>query len=106
MAKFQKGVTYLAIILFLAFMALIAVMMMKAKSEQIFPANVPPCPDYYEYQDDGSCKNVKGLGNGSCSDPAVFNAQKYKGENGRLAKCKYARKCGIEWDGITNVGLC
>ena len=42
-------------------MALIAVMMMKGKSEQIFPANVPPCPDYYEYQDDGSCKNVKGL---------------------------------------------
>ena len=62
--------------------------------------------DYYEYQDDGSCKNVKGLGNGSCSDPARFSAQKYKGENGRLAKCKYARKCGVEWDGITNVGLC
>ena len=42
---------------------------------------------YYEYQDDGSCKNVKGLGNGSCSDPARFSAQKYKGDNGRLAKC-------------------
>ena len=106
MAKFQKGVTYVAIILFLAFMALIAVMMMKAKEQQIFPANVPPCPDYYEFQDDGSWKNVKGLGNGSCSDPAVFSAQKYKGPNGRLAKCKYARKCGVEWDGITNVGLC
>ena len=40
MAKFQKGVTYVSIILFIAFMALIAVMMMKAKEQQIFPANI------------------------------------------------------------------
>ena len=106
MAKFQKSVTYVTVIIFLAFMALIAVMMMKAKGDQIFPANVPPCPDYYEVQDDGSCKNVKGLGNGSCSDPAVFEAQKYKGTGSRKAKCEYAKKCGVEWDGITNVGLC
>lgn len=106
MAKFQKSITYTAIAIFLVFMALVAVMMMQAKSSQIFPANVPPCPDYYEVQDDGSCKNVKGLGNGSCSDPAVFSEAKYKGVNGRKHKCDYARKCGIEWDGITNVGLC
>ena len=35
-----------------------------------------------------------------------LEAQKYKGSGSRKAKCEYAKKCGVEWDGITNVGLC
>ena len=61
----------------------------------------------FEILDDGACKNVKGLGTGVCTDPANFSAKKYQGIAGRKAKCKWAKGCGVEWDGITNVqGLC
>ena len=105
--SFQSGVTYAAIVIFIIFMALVAMMMMRAKADQVFPSNVPPCPDYFEILDDGACKNVKGLGTGVCTDPANFSAKKYQGIDGRKEKCKWAKGCGVEWDGITNVqGLC
>ena len=55
--SFQSGVTYAAIVIFIIFMALVAMMMMRAKADQVFPSNVPPCPDYFEVLDDGACKN-------------------------------------------------
>ena len=47
--SFQSGVTYAAIVIFIIFMALVAMMLMRAKADQVFPANVPPCPDYYDF---------------------------------------------------------
>ena len=62
--SFQSGVYLAAIVIFIIFMALVAMMIMRAKADQAFPSNVPPCPDYFEVLDDGACKNVKGLGTG------------------------------------------
>ena len=50
------------------------------------------------------CVNIKKLGNG-CK---TFNPKdpKYYGAQGKIEKCKWAKNCGVVWDGITNVGLC
>ena len=59
-------------------MALVAMMMMRAKADQVFPSNVPPCPDYFEVLDDGACKNGR-FRNRVYTDPANFSAKKYQG---------------------------
>ena len=50
------------------------------------------------------CINEKKLGKG-CK---IFNpkASKYQGARGKIEKCKWAKNCGIVWDGITNANLC
>ena len=45
---FQKQVAYVAFIIFLILMALTALMMAKFKEHQLYPPEVPPCPDYWE----------------------------------------------------------
>jgi len=103
---FQKQVAHAALIVFLIIMALMALMMAKFKEHQLFPPEVPPCPDYWTYED-GKCKNVKDLGNGSCNSDEPFSAKKYQGLKGRKEKCKFAKQCNITWDGLTNVkGTC
>ena len=104
---FQKQVAHAALIVFLIIMALMALMMAKFKEHQLYPPEVPPCPDYWTYED-GMCKNTKGLGNKGvdCGDKK-FTAKKYQGVKGREERCKFAKQCEIEWDGLTNVkGTC
>ena len=107
MAKFQKTVAYTALVIFIILMALMALMMAKARENQLFPPEVPPCPDYWEVLGNNKCNNIQGLGNGQCDGEHSFKAQKYQGYKGRKEKCKFAKQCNIEWDGISNVpGVC
>ena len=101
MASFQKTVLWVAIIIFICLMVLIAVMMNSAKSTMAFPPQIGACPDYWQKLLDGTCQNVQGLGN-ECGGPIDFNKPEYQGNEGLKKKCKFAKGCGIEWDGITN----
>jgi hypothetical protein len=57
--------------------------------------------------DDGQCNNIHGLGNSSnCMGKKPFSAKKWQGMKGRKEKCKFAKQCDIEWDGISNTGIC
>ena len=104
---FQKNVAKSALFVFLIIMALMALMMAKFKEHQLYPPEVPPCPDYWTAKEGGKCENVKGLGNGSCKGEHGFSAKKYQGLKGRKERCDFAKQCGIEWDGLTNVkGTC
>lgn len=100
---FQKQVAYVALVIFIILMALMALMMAKAKEHQLYPPEVPPCPDYWENLGDHKCKNTKGLGNGQCDGEHSFKAKKYQGYKGRKEKKEFAKQCQIEWDGISNV---
>lgn len=100
---FQKQVAYVALIIFLILMALTALMMAKFKEHQLYPPEVPPCPDYWENLGDHKCKNSKGLGNGKCDGEHSFKAKQWQGLGGRKKKCAWAKSCQIEWDGISNV---
>ena len=101
---FQKQVAYVAFVIFLILMALTALMMAKFKEHQLYPPEVPPCPDYWENKGDNKCNNTHGLGNSeTCNGEHSFKAKKWAGLKGRKAKCDWAKACQIEWDGITNV---
>ena len=95
MASFQKTVLWVAIIIFICLMVLIAVMMNSANKTTAFPPQIGACPDYWQKLLDGTCQNVQGLGN-ECKSPMDFS------KNVAYEKCKFAIDCGIEWDGITN----
>ena len=109
---FQKTVLMVAVVIFILVMTVVGVLMTKSKQSAIYPPEVGICPDYWElYEEDGKkvCKNVKELGNpsanlspGSCKE-ANFEDAAYAT---RKSKCLAAKKCGVEWDGITNMGLC
>ena len=104
---FQKQVAHVALVIFLIMMALMALMMAKFKENQLYPPEVPPCPDYWVNKGGQKCENRPGLGNGTCVGEHNFSAKKYQGMKGRKERCKFAKLCEIEWDGLTNVkGTC
>ena len=51
------------------------------------------------------CVNIHGLGD-NCDADINFNQDKYRGIAGLKQKCNWAKGCNVEWDGITNQGLC
>ena len=55
---------------------------------------------------DGECHNVHNLGTGagSCSKVTFPPLQGLKDKQGRLARCTWAKGCGVTWDGITEAG--
>ena len=102
--SFQNTVLFTAIVIFLILMVIIAVMMNSAKSTQAYPPQIGACPDYWTLEG-ATCKNLKGLGiNAPVEDN--FNRSKYKGANGKVAKCNFAKSYHLEWDGISNMNLC
>ena len=106
MATFQRIVSYTAIFLFIFLMLILAYLMMMAKKNTKYPPQVGACPDYWQKDaSTGRCLNVQNLGI-NCPSPANFNTPEYLGVDGIKNKCKFAKNCSIEWDGLSNVGLC
>lgn len=106
MANFQKIVSYTAIFLFILLMVILGYLMMLAKKNTKYPPQVGDCPDYWQKDaTTGRCLNVQNLGI-NCPSPANFSGPEYLGVDGRKNKCNFAKNCSIEWDGISNVGLC
>jgi len=81
------------------------------KEEDKFPPVQSECPDYWKVQRGGDgvpmCVNMQGLGSKNCQKEMDFSKFPFIGSNGSCNKQKWARKCGVSWDGITNAnGLC
>ena len=118
MAAFQNNVVRIATIVFIAFMALVSLMLLLAKQNQQFPPMYPTCPDYYELKNDGGPKcevkfpNMVGQG-ATGGTPAMscstldLNNQNYNGWDTQKLKKKrkWAEDCGVTWDGVTNVRI-
>ena len=109
---FQKTVMTVALVLFIIIMAVVVVLMNKAKKTRAFPPETGVCPDYWELTNiqgpDGDiigCKDTKKVGNqkDDCGTGINFADAIYKTKK---QKCMKAKDCGVEWDGITNMGLC
>tara|TARA_B100001142_G_C14348069_1_gene660843 strand:+ start:6832 stop:7191 length:360 start_codon:yes stop_codon:yes gene_type:complete len=118
MAAFQNNVVRIATIVFIAFMALVSLMLLLAKENQQFPPMYPTCPDYYDLKSENGPKcEVKFPGMISASssggEPEMpcnkldLTNEAYKGwETQQLKnKRKWAEACGVTWDGVTNVRI-
>ena len=67
--SFQNTVLKVSVVIFIILMVLIALMMLKAKQNQVWPPEQSSCPDFWEY-DEGTqkCLNSKQLGRCDGSD--------------------------------------
>lgn len=67
-----------------------------------FPPVISNCPDYWSENEAGQCVNDFNLGSENCQEPTPLNGEKYQGQIGKCQKYKWAKSCGLSWDGITN----
>jgi hypothetical protein len=116
--NFQKIVLTIAIIIFILLLIFIASVLYNNKYNVSFPATVSQCPDYWldmgknanssgdidnsDSQTNQSCVNIKNLGNKSCQKKMDFTGDFWQGSTGSCNKSKWAKKCDLTWDGITN----
>ncbi len=101
--NFQKIVLVVAIIVFIVALIFIGIALRKGHQEGKWPPIVSSCPDYWEDTGNG-CYNKLGLG--KCNIPTYtdknlmnFNVTPYNTD--ACAKAKWAKDCGVAWDGIS-----
>jgi hypothetical protein len=107
--NFQSTVLTVAVVLLLICMILISIALVKSKGAEQWPPIIGDCPDYWiDLSGNGAqCVNMKDLGTCSSGTSGAhqqmnFTVPPYTGQNGLCAKYKWAKGCGITWDGITS----
>lgn len=113
-ATFQKIVLTIAIVLLIILLIVINMSLSSATESMIWPPITTDCPDYWEdLLGNGSrCFNSKNIGKcnprvvDSAGKPVLsstknFNRPQFTGETGVCAKQRWAKTCGVAWDGIT-----
>ena len=104
--SFQRTVMIVAIVLLICALLMIGTALHNQKNNDdiVFPPVVGDCPDYWvnESSDDDKLKCVNEKKLGSCHADMEFSLPMWKGNSGLCNKFKWARDCGITWDGVTN----
>ena len=105
--------TILSVVIFLG---VIAIMMNRSKTKQIYPATINDCPDFYDLDSNNNCVanlnvwdsslletecNIIDFENGSYNS-VRYKAPGKKSKSGICAKKLKSQECKITWDGITN----
>ncbi len=109
--SFQSTVLKIATVIYCIFLISIILLMVGSSRSINYPPGVSVCPDYWKTNKDGSCSNSNSgsitLGSlaSGCKNKN-FSGAEFFGPTGVVNKCKWAKDCKIEWDGITNMGYC
>ena len=110
--NFKYTVLIVALIILVLMLISIGVMLKYNRSEQVWPPNTSKCPDYWDVSGN-LCLNRYKLGKYSNDNVELDGETGYKCSEmdsednvftGLSAKCnkyKYAKECGVTWDGIT-----
>jgi hypothetical protein len=109
--SFQKITIIIAGILLIISLVMFALALHNKKDDEKYPPVQSQCPDYWDVEKnddkDTVCVNSKHLGNKNCQKTMDFMKSPFVGPRGACNKKKWARTCGITWDGITNAAdLC
>jgi len=110
--NFYKTVCIVALVILVVSLAFIGTALASSSKNVEFPPNISKCPDNYEivYDDYGefeSCRNntlldsdedckIKQFADASYSMPGIGPT------SGACTKKKWAKKCNVDWDGLTN----
>jgi hypothetical protein len=106
--SFQKGVLMIAVIVLIIVLITIGVILSKAVYSDTWPPVIGVCPDYWvDLSGNGeACLNSHSLG--TCNIPSSdnkntknFNTAPFDGDDGECSKYRWAKGCGVTWDGIT-----
>lgn len=104
MNQFQKTVLTIAIGVLLFILFIIAILIRKSAKKVNFPPETAKCPDYWTLNQNGECIKPDEIMT-SCGN-MNFDTDEYRG---KVAKCNWAKnECNpmVEWDGISNIGIC
>ena len=116
---FQKIVMVVALILLVICLIFVGIALYYHNYDDKYPPVLGSCPDYWDdvtvAQSNGetlgtSCKNnginppdgLEGPGCPGMGGIQSFTASSWQGDNGICNKAKWAKGCGVIWDGITN----
>lgn len=106
MSSFQSSVMSIAIFLLIVCLIIIGIALYRGKYNKEFPPVLANCPDYWideSVKNNGSkCVNKQNLGNEQCDKTMNFTGYMWNGDSGLCAKSKWAKSCGLTWDGIDN----
>ena len=102
--SFQRTVMIVSVIILIVSLVLIGIALYKQKFSDVeFPPVVADCPDYWTNVSKDNmikCSNTKKLG--MCHDDMNFSLSGWSNASGLCEKSKWAKDCGITWDGVTN----
>jgi hypothetical protein len=97
---FKKITVIVAIIILCLMLFFTGIMISRSKSNKTWPPTISECPDYFKVVGIDRCENTKNLG--TCHGVSDFSAAEWQGATGLENKKKWAKDCGVVWDGITN----
>ena len=103
---FNITLTLVAIVVSIIFLVIVGVKFYLNRYNITFPPVIADCPDYWldESDDDTiKCVNVKNIGKEGCPKTMNFSDSRFKGNNGLCRKYKWAKRCDITWDGISQL---
>ena len=107
--SFQKTVLVTASVILIISLIVIALILKIAKSNTKYPPEIGVCPDYFLPKSLNVCSNPKNLGK-NLGDEVTFDGDKACGgdcnKNNLLARCRWSKLNGVQWDGITNTNMC
>lgn len=116
MATFRIIVGVISLAVFIGLMVLLYYAAMARGKDIKFPPNIPPCPDYFAANPNGSgCILPPGLGNRDIIIDTIRAKNPTLSQNldrgdplqipsGNL--CNFAQSQGLSWNGVTNVHPC
>ena len=110
---FYKTVCMVALVILTISLALIGRALASSSKDVQFPPNISKCPDNYEmvYDSIGKFDKCRTIGKvPSGCDEVNFGDPSYEmpgigSTSGACKKKKWARKCNVDWDGLTNNSL-
>lgn len=107
--KFNKTILFSAIIILIIALIVIGIMLNYALFNDNYPPIISDCPDYWDVSlnsdNEPSCHNIVRQNSGTCNNTYPVDSFYQSGSNESNLICekyKWAKKCNISWDGITN----
>ena len=107
MNLFKSIVLTIAVVLLIICLAMVGVgLVFGSKSKKKFPPVQSDCPDKWTAKSGSSgvsCSPPAGNGKGTagCGSISASHPQ-FSGPSGQCNKYKWANKCGVSWNGVTN----
>lgn len=109
--SFNRTVLIITVILVIIALIITGILILKSLREQKFPPIVGDCPDYWDVKKESSTNNINcvnkttvntGKSNIDCNVYPVSNFIGNTPQDVICKKFKWAKRCGIIWDGISN----
>ena len=97
--NFNITIVIIAVVILIALLSFISFAILQNKKNTVYPPVTSECPDYWTSTSSNVCENTQNLGSCGKKD---FSDPIYQGDTGNCEKSKWAKNCGIVWDGITN----